>query len=223
MIVAMSEKNNELKNEAEPKVDEEPAAAPEESGTNPTGAVRDGAEAEDAEDAGEPAAELARLEAECESLRDQALRARAEFDNYKKRTLRDIERIRKTAAERLLLDLLPVVDNLERALAHTEDASDSFAEGVRMVLHQLCGVLESHGVAPIPAMGELFDPNVHEALSHLPSAEYPSDVVMEEYERGYRLGGYVLRPSKVVVSSGPPEAGAEGTADASVSETEEES
>ncbi len=75
-----------------------------------------------------------------------------------------------------------------------------------MVLQQLCGVLEAHGVEPIPAHGEAFDPRVHEALSHLPSPDHAADMVMEEYERGYRIGDYVLRPAKVVVSSGPPQA-----------------
>lgn len=161
---------------------------------------------EDESEADQSAAEtdeaLSNLAAELDEARDQMLRLRAEFDNYRKRTAREAERVRKTAAEGLLRELLPVVDNLERAFEHVEDKSDGLAQGVEMVLKQLCGVLSAHGAEPIPALGEAFDPNVHEALSHLPSGEYAADVVMQEFERGYRVGDYVLRPAKVVVSSG---------------------
>ncbi len=172
----------------------------------------------EAEDNGTDASEaLAALATELEEARDQMLRLRAEFDNYRKRTAREVERVRKTAAESLIRELLPVVDNLERAFDHAGDKSDGLAQGVEMVLKQLCGVLSAHGTEPIPALGEVFDPNVHEALSHLPSDEYAADTVMQEYERGYRMGDYVLRPAKVVVSSGPAvekeEAGTDGGAE----------
>jgi len=138
-------------------------------------------------------------------LKDQVLRSRAEFDNYRKRVARETERIRKTAAGDLVRDLLPVVDNLERALEHGADASGSLAEGVGMVLKQLHDVLGQNGVEPIPAIGEPFDPNVHEAVTRMPSTKYPADVVAQEFQKGYRLGGYLLRPTKVVVSAGAPD------------------
>ena len=166
----------------------EPLFGEDEAGTDEGGAQTDEA--------------LATLAAELDEARNQMLRLRAEFDNYRKRTARDAERVRKTAAEALLRELLPVVDNLERAFDHVEDKSDGLAQGVEMVLKQLCRVLSTHGVEPIPALGEVFDPNVHEALSHLPSEEYAADRVMQEFERGYRAGDFVLRPAKVVVSSG---------------------
>ncbi len=148
---------------------------------------------------------LIKTAAERDELNDQLLRLRAEFDNYRKRTARDTEQIRKRAAEGLLRDLLPVSDNLERALEHADGDPGGFAEGVGMVLAQLREVLAKSGLEPIDALGEAFDPNVHEALSHLPSEEHPADAVMEEYLRGYRVGDFVLRPAQVVVSSGPPE------------------
>ncbi len=148
-------------------------------------------------------AENAALRAERDELKDQALRARAEFDNYRKRMARESERIRKTAAEGLLRDLLPIVDNLERALSHVEDKSDGLALGVEMVVRQFSDILSGKGLEPIPAKGEPFDPNIHEALTHQPSDEFPADTVMEEFQRGYRLGDFVLRPAQVVVSSGP--------------------
>lgn len=156
----------------------------------------------------EPEAEedtaLADMTAERDALKDQLLRHRAEFDNYRKRMAREAERLRKTASASLVRDLLPVVDNLERAFDHVEDKTGPLAQGVEMVLSQFYEVLGGHEVEPIAALGELFDPNVHEALSHLPSEEYPADTVMQEYQRGYRMAGNVLRPAKVVVSSGAP-------------------
>lgn len=148
---------------------------------------------------------IARLTAERDVLKDQLLRARAEFDNYRKRVLREGEQARTGAAQGIMRDLLPVADNLERALAHAEDPSSALAEGVGMVLRQFMDVLAVRGLEAIPAMGASFDPNVHEALSYMPSDEHAAGMVMNEFERGYRLGSAVLRPSRVVVSSGTPE------------------
>ena len=142
---------------------------------------------------------------ECEDLRDQLLRHRAEFDNYRKRMARETEQVRKTASEALVRELLPVIDNLERALQHAEDPNGALAQGVGMVLKQLCDALAGKGLEPIVAVGEAFDPNIHEALAQQPSAEYPADHVMTEFERGYRLNGIIIRPAKVVISSGAPD------------------
>ena len=149
---------------------------------------------------------LQEREAEVEALKDQLLRMRAEFDNFRKRTAREIEHIRKTAAQDLILDLLPVVDNFERALEHAGATDNGFVEGVAMVLEQCRDVLKARGLETIPGEGEPFDPNVHEAIAQLPSDGHPSGIVIEEYQRGYRMGGTIVRPAKVVVSNGPPEA-----------------
>lgn len=159
----------------------------------------------DAEEASSPVdAALAAMQQERDALQDQLLRARAEFDNYRRRVARENEQLRTTAAQALMRDLLPIVDNMERALSHVEDKTDGLALGVEMVMKQLSGVLSARGLEPIVAMGAPFDPHVHEALTHQPSVEYPADTVMEEFQRGYRLGDFVLRPTQVVVSSGPP-------------------
>jgi len=165
----------------------------------------DGETAAEESAAGQPSEselELARVTAERDALKDQLLRARADFDNFRKRVLREGEQARVAAAQGIVRDLLPVADNLERALNHAEDTSGPLAEGVVMVLRQFMDVLTARGLEPIPAMGVPFDPNVHEALSYLPSEEHAAGVVMSEFERGYRLGSAVLRPSRVVVSSG---------------------
>lgn len=149
-------------------------------------------------------AALAAMQLERDALQDQLLRARAEFDNYRRRVARENEQLRTTATQALMRDLLPIVDNMERALSHVEDKTDGLALGVEMVMKQLSGVLSARGLEPIAAKGEPFDPHVHEALTHQPSHEYPADTVMEEFQRGYRLGDFVLRPTQVVVSSGAP-------------------
>jgi molecular chaperone GrpE len=193
--------------------------SPEEAETAETEAVDDVEASAEATDVAEEAAAepepdpFAKMGEEIAALKDQLLRARAEFDNFRKRKAREMDQLRKTAASGLIRDLLPVVDNLERALEHAEDRSTGLAQGVEMVLKQLCDTLTQQGLEPIEAMGQPFDPNLHEAMTHQPSEEHDADMVMLEYERGYKLGDGVLRPAKVVVSSGPaaPAAPAEET------------
>ena len=156
---------------------------------------------------GETATALQKLEektSECEQMKDQLLRARADFDNYRKRMLREMEQIRQTASAKLICALLPALDNLERALAHAT-AEEGFVEGVGMVYKQFQETLSTEGLEPIPALHETFDPNVHDALATVPSENVEAGRIVEEYERGYRLREAVLRPSRVIVSSGPPE------------------
>ena len=147
-----------------------------------------------------PADQIVALEDECASLRDQLLRSRAEFENFRKRTAREVERIRKTAAESLIHELLAVVDNLELALRNARDESDPLTQGVRLVHKQMLETLSRSGLEPIDAVGKKFDPNFHEAVAQAPSDEIAPDHVLEEFQRGYRLGGQILRPSKVLVS-----------------------
>ncbi len=146
------------------------------------------------------------FKAERDALADQLLRARAEFDNYRKRMAREAERTRQMAAESLIRDILPVVDHLELALKHADDHPGALGEGVALVLRQFHEVLGKHGVQPIPAEGEPFDPNVHEAVMQRETDGVPPESVVEEFQKGYRLGSIVLRPSKVVVSMGSPQA-----------------
>ena len=142
------------------------------------------------------------LQQELIDARDQVLRTRADFDNYRKRMSREMERVRKTAAEMLIHDILPGIDNLDLALQHAEDKSTGLAQGVQMVFKQLQDALIGHGLTPIDALGKPFDPNVHEAVSQAASAEYEKDHVAQVFQTGYTLGDVVLRPSKVVVSTG---------------------
>jgi molecular chaperone GrpE len=151
---------------------------------------------------------LARAIAERDASHDQLLRAQAEQENFRKRMQKE------RADERLYQDagfaraVLPPLDNLERALAAAADSEpkSELVEGVRMVAKQFNDVLSSFSVKAIDAVGQPFDPNFHEAIQQLPSDEHPKMTVIQEIERGYQLHERIIRPSKVIVSSGPAEA-----------------
>lgn len=152
-----------------------------------------------------PAHDFQTLIREHNELKNQLLRARAEFDNFRKRTQREAEQTRQRATEALIRDLLPVIDNLDLALQHA-DKEHPISEGVSMVARQFQDVLRRAGVEIIPAVGSAFDPGIHEAVMHAPSEEVAENTVSHEFQKGYRLGSFVLRPSKVAVSKGSPEA-----------------
>jgi molecular chaperone GrpE len=152
-----------------------------------------------------PEADVKALKAERDELKDRYLRAMADFDNYRKRMARESERMRKIAAEQIIRGLLPVLDNLERALEHKEGNGSGLADGVAMVLDQMRDVLKNNGLEPIAAAGCPFDPQLHEAVMRAESAEHPADHVVQEFQRGYKLGDYVLRPAKVAVNVAAPE------------------
>ena len=174
------------------------------------------AEGNDTETARAPADELA---AERDQLRDLLLRKTAEFDNFRKRVERERSVFAQRAAEDLLLALLPLVDDLERALAVPAETPDgeSYRAGVVLIQRQMLELLRKRDVTPIEAVGEPFDPNVHEAVTQEPSDEHPEGTVSNELRRGYRLGERLLRAAMVIVSTGgnpddnasvEPEAGA---------------
>ncbi len=148
---------------------------------------------------------LAAVEAERDDYLDQLKRVAAEFDNYRKRAARDQENLVARAHERLMKAMLPVVDDLERALvAASEHEEAQLEEGVRLVARELATALQREGLEEIETVGK-FDPHVHEALLTQPSEADEGDVI-EVLQKGYRLGDRVLRPARVVVSQGSPEA-----------------
>jgi molecular chaperone GrpE len=161
-----------------------------------------------------PAVEWEQLEAELEALRqerdalaDQELRLRAEFENYRKRASREALEARERAQGTLLTEMLPVLDNLERALDAAEHHDEGkVLGGVRMVRDMFVELLRRAGVEEIPTVGGVFDPHIHDAVVMQPSTE-DEGTVTAVLERGFTQGERVLRPARVVVSSGPPEAG----------------
>ena len=143
---------------------------------------------------------LAEAEAKAEEHLDQLKRLAAEFDNYRKRTARDQESLVARAAERLVKELLPVLDDLERALEAAEAHEEAKLEdGVRLVHRSLAAALSKEGLEAIPTDGA-FDPHVHEALLSQPS-DAEEGTVIEVLQKGYRLGDRVLRPARVVVAA----------------------
>ena len=145
-----------------------------------------------------------RLQADLDRFRDLALRSQADFENYKKRASREKEDAIKYANSALLDRLIPIVDNFELGLeaARGEGENSPVFSGMNMVLRQLMDFLAEHGVQPIDATGQKFDPNLHEAIAHEPSAKVPEGVVIRQTRRGYRVKDRLLRPSSVVVASG---------------------
>jgi molecular chaperone GrpE len=140
--------------------------------------------------------ELATARAERDQYLDALRRIKAEFDNSRKRQERDLARLREAAAERLVLELLPVLDNLDRAL----EVEGDIREGVRATRDQLMETLGAEGLLPVVADGQPFDPNVHEAVMGQPSEEHEDGTVLQTFQRGYVLKGKSIRPAKVVVA-----------------------
>jgi molecular chaperone GrpE len=151
---------------------------------------------------------LARLEAaeqQVERYKDQALRAQAEAENTRRRAGRDVENAHKYALERFAAELLPVLDSLEKAVevAAQSEAAGSIAEGVELSLKLFASVLEKHGIQRIDPVGEPFDPQLHEAMTTLPSAHAEPNSVLEVMQPGYVLNGRLMRAAKVVVARAP--------------------
>ncbi len=137
---------------------------------------------------------------------DRYLRLQADFDNYRKRVLREKNELYKRANEDIMEELLPVMDHLDLALASVgEDSDNPVVKGFALVGEQLVNALKKFGLSAIESEGEEFDPNVHEAIMHMPSADVEEDFIVSDARKGYKLGERLLRASQVVVSSGIPE------------------
>jgi len=187
----VSKKKHKHEQDQEEAVDSLNPAAPE-------------AEAEPAPPSPEEA--LAASQAEVQKNWDLYLRTRADLENYRKRAQREKEELSRFANENLLREILPVMDNLERALEHarqSEAGNGGLLQGVEMTLGQFQRVLEKFGVTPVSAVGEPFDPARHEALGQLESAEHPPNTVVQELQKGYLLNERLLRPAMVMVAKAP--------------------
>lgn len=157
--------------------------------------------------AADPIAELkAKVEAaekDAKDLKDKWLRAAADLENTRKRTKREIEDAKFDAKNKVLKEMLPVVDNLERAIEHAGSEKNPIVEGVQLVLRQFQTAFERLEVTAVDAMGQPFDPNLHEAISQQESDQPPGTVV-QVLQRGYRAGERLLRPALVVVAKAKP-------------------
>jgi len=151
--------------------------------------------------------DLKEKEDEIKALNDTLLRSQAEFENYKKRITKEKSDLLKYANEELVKEVLRTVDNLEMAIGHAREAnqSDSITEGVEIILKHLLQSLERFGVSSFTAVGEKFDPNRHEAVIQVESAEHEPSTVIAESQKGYFLRDRLLRPSLVTVTRMPPD------------------
>jgi molecular chaperone GrpE len=154
----------------------------------------------------QPSAEevLAESRAEAQKNWDLYLRERAELENYRKRMQREKEDLARFANENLLREMLPILDNLERAVAHAEqDQEGGLLEGVKMTLDQFRKTLERLGVLPVPAIGEPFSPDCHEAMGQIESSEHAPNTIVQEMQKGYTLNDRLLRPALVMIAKAP--------------------
>ncbi len=147
--------------------------------------------------------DVARLERERDEYLEALQRLKAEFENFRTRTARDREGVARGATRDVVRDLLPVMDNMERAVAALGDQGEGIVAGLEMVRGQLAALLQGHGVEEIPAHGEAFDPTVHEAIATVPSPDHDDGAVIEVVEKGYRHADHVLRPTRVVIATRP--------------------
>ena len=149
-------------------------------------------------------AKAAELAAQTKELEDRYLRLAAEFDNFRKRTARDFQSIIKSANGRLILELLELRDNFERALSNSTGTAEGFKQGVELITGQLDAILKKEGVEELRVDGQPFDPSTSEAIAHLKS-ERPESEVLQVLTKGYSLAGRVIRPARVIVSKGKSE------------------
>lgn len=166
---------------------------------------------EQTQDAGEVSvetlqAQLATLAAAFESAKEQSLRSQAEAQNARRRAEQDVEKAHKFGLEKMVNDLLPVVDNLERALATIDTSNEAFtaiAEGIQLTHKSFVDALARHQVVVVNPEGEPFDPNLHQAVSAVPNPNVEPNTVLNCFQKGYTLHGRLVRPAMVVVSKAP--------------------
>jgi molecular chaperone GrpE len=149
-------------------------------------------------------AQLAEKDKEIAELKDKYLRTLADSENARKRVRQQSEESVRIQREAILRDLLPIIDNLERALAASREGTDAktIVDGVEMTVRALIDFLRAQGVTPVQSVGQAFDPNRHEAVDHVASPTHPPNTVVDEFHRGYLIGDRVLRPARVSVAKG---------------------
>lgn len=160
------------------------------------------------------AAEVQKLRAEKEDLLQTLVRRQADFENFRKRTERDRSEEGRRGVERLILDLIPVLDTFDRALhAHDDPAYEEYRKGVTLIRKQLWDALARHGVQRVDAAGKIFDPHVHQAIERVESKDFPDGFIVNVFQDGYLFHGRVLRPAIVRVAVHPGGAGSATTSE----------
>lgn len=173
----------------------------------------DSVQQDGAADNAESASDIEAIKAERDQNLDKLLRVNAELENFRRRVQREAELSARYSSLPLIRDLLPALDNVARTIQAAEQTGkiDDLIQGLQMIVSQIDQVFGSHSAKPIPAVGEAFDPNLHEALQQIPTAEHPPMTIIQELERGYSMHDRVIRPSKVIVACALPETSEEST------------
>jgi molecular chaperone GrpE len=167
---------------------------------NPAEAMDAGAEGILENQISELESALAEAQAEAERQREGALRTRAEFDNLQKRLERDLDKSRRFALEKILGDLLPVIDSLGASLGSEQATQEQLREGAELTLKMMSKLISDHGLKEIDPLHEAFDPELHQAMSMQPSEEHAPNTVVQVFQKGYQLHERLLRPALVVVA-----------------------
>ncbi|APC94861.1 nucleotide exchange factor GrpE [Francisella tularensis subsp. novicida] len=141
------------------------------------------------------------LEDSCDQFKDEALRAKAEMENIRKRAERDVSNARKFGIEKFAKELLPVIDSIEQALKHEIKLEEAIAmkEGIELTAKMLVDILKKNGVEELDPKGEKFDPNLHEAMAMIPNPEFEDNTIFDVFQKGYMLNGRIVRAAKVVI------------------------
>lgn len=141
------------------------------------------------------------LEDSCDQFKDEALRAKAEMENIRKRAERDVSNARKFGIEKFAKELLPVIDSIEQALKHEVKLEEAIAmkEGIELTAKMLVDILKKNGVEELDPKGEKFDPNLHEAMAMIPNPEFEDNTIFDVFQKGYMLNGRIVRAAKVVI------------------------
>lgn len=197
--------NEDIEAVTEETAEEETVLEPEMVDSDEEEALEGEIEEDDEEEMDEAEARIEELEEENEALKAQVLRTVADMENYKKRSEREKMESIKYANKSIILQMLDVLDNFDRALTSVTDPKDNFVIGVNMIHKQLLDVLGQNGVEEIDAKGRAFDPYLDEALASEVTTEFEENTVMEVFMKGYRYQGNLLRPSKVKVAAAPQE------------------
>lgn len=181
---------------------EETAEVNEETAAEQAEGASETETADSAETAGETSAEVQRLQQLADEHQQRLLRVQADYDNFRRRTVKEKEELAQYATSKLVTELLPVLDNFERALSTTPAGAESeaFAKGVNMIFRQLEGALKAEGLTAMETVGQPFNPEYHQAIMQVESEEYEEGIVTEEVQKGYLLKNKVLRPAMVKVS-----------------------
>ena len=200
----MSETNekNGARDDASSANEAEGATAPKSA----EGAEAAGAAAAPAPEPPPPVDPVVEAKAEALRFKEQWMRSAADFDNFRKRSRKELEDTRKAGREELLKDLLPVFDNLERAMTSAERATEvkPVSDGLKMVLRQFTDTLGRSGISKVPTVGNLFDPSLHEAIQQVETDEHPAGTVVAEVQPGYLQGDRLIRAAMVVVAKPKP-------------------